>query len=137
MKLVRFGVSMEEKLLNEFDYSIKKKGYLNRSEALRDLVRGYLLERGNEDISTPSVGIISYIFDHRHRELGHKLIHIGHDNLGNIVSSLHIHLDTDHCLEVIVAKGSLKELRQLRDEIISSRGVLYGELIHSPQPIKQ
>ncbi|MBN2378865.1 nickel-responsive transcriptional regulator NikR [candidate division WOR-3 bacterium] len=136
MKLVRFGVSMEKELLAEFDYSIESKGYANRSEALRDLVRKCLLENKEEDPSTPAVGVIAYTYNHERRELQRRLTQIGHSRLGKIISSMHIHLDEILCLEVVVAKGTIEELRELSNLILSNRGVLYGDLILSTQPKK-
>ncbi|MBD3284745.1 nickel-responsive transcriptional regulator NikR [candidate division WOR-3 bacterium] len=133
VKLVRFGVSVKEDLLKQFDFSINQKGYANRSEAIRDLIRLSLL-KGEDNPSASAIGVIGYVFNHRKRELQHKLTHIGHRRLGEVISSMHIHIDETHCLEVVVAKGIVKELQELADEIISSRGVIYGELILSPHP---
>ena len=126
-ELVRFGVAMERPLLEAFDAQIARRGYENRSEALRDLVRADLArdawERGEETVAT-----ISLVYDHHVRELTERLNAIQHDFEGRIVSALHVHLDHDHCLEVIVARGPARDLRALADRLIGTKGVLSGEL---------
>jgi len=136
MKLIRFGVSMDEKLLQEFDRSIEEKGYANRSEALRDLVRHCLLERKQEDPATPAVGVISFVYDHERRELVRHLTRLGHSHLGEVISSLHVHLDKRHCLEVIVGKGTVKQLKEIADQIFAIKGVLHGKLMLASEPIE-
>jgi CopG family nickel-responsive transcriptional regulator len=132
MNLVRFGVSMEKDLLKQFDYSIEKKGYPNRSEAFRDLVRQCLLEKIEYDPTTSSIGVISFVYEHEHKDISRRLVNIGHSMLGEIISSLHIHIDAHQCMEVIVAKGTAEELKRLSDQILASKGVLHGQLMLSP-----
>lgn len=133
MKLVRFGVSMEKDLLHAFDRSIEKKGYANRSEALRDLVRRFLVDVEREDPSTPAFAVISYVYDHERRELSGRLTHLGHSRLGEVISSMHVHLDKSHCLEVLVSKGTVKKLKEFADRIFLIRGVLSGDLALIPR----
>lgn len=128
MKLVRFGVSMEEELLKQFDLSIDNKGYANRSEALRDLVRTCLVKKEVENPSQLAVGVISFIYNHERRELARHLVQLGHKRMKEVISSLHVHIDEQHCLEVMVAKGKIGDLRVLADEILAHRGVLHGDL---------
>lgn len=125
--LVRFGVSLEKELLDKFDKHIEKKGYINRSEAFRDLIRQELITKewqGGKEIA----GAITLIFDHHKRELVNRLTDIQHDFQGIIISTQHIHLDHDNCLEIIALKGSPKEAERLADTLKAVKGVKHGTL---------
>ncbi|MBU2541657.1 MAG: nickel-responsive transcriptional regulator NikR [Candidatus Omnitrophica bacterium] len=126
-KLVRFGIAMEEPLLLDFDKEIKRKGYTNRSEAIRDLIRQELIKQewqGGKEIA----GAITLIYDHHKRELINKLTDIQHDFQKLIISTQHIHLDHDNCLEIIAVKGSPREAQELADTLKSVKGVKHGTL---------
>ena len=126
-ELVRFGVSIGAGLLDRFDKIIKKKGYANRSEAIRDLIREYIVsERWSGGKET--VGVITLVYDHHKRELTDKLNQKQHDFGEGVISSLHVHLDHRHCLEVIIAKGEAGEIRKFSEELLGVRGVLHGGL---------
>ncbi|MCK4641860.1 MAG: nickel-responsive transcriptional regulator NikR [Candidatus Marinimicrobia bacterium] len=125
--LKRFGVSLPGDLLARFDNEIEQKGYQNRSEALRDLIRDYLVKRDldkNEEV----VGVLNLVYGHHVPNLSAKLNDIQHDHYHNILSNVHIHLDHHNCLEVIIIKGRYSEIKQLSDRIIGTRGVKHGEL---------
>jgi len=125
--IIRFGVSLEKELLEKFDKLIKEKKYSNRSEAIRDLIRKNLVKR--EWIEGKEVaGAITLVFDHHKRELMNTLTDIQHDFHTLIISSQHIHLDHDNCLEIIVVKGKPKEVRELADRLKATKGVKYGSL---------
>ena len=125
--IVRFGVSLEKELLEKFDRLIKEKKYPNRSEAIRDLIRENLVKR--EWIEGKEVaGAITLVFDHHKRELVNILTDIQHDFHTLIISSQHIHLDHDNCLEIIVVRGKPIEVRGLADKLKSTKGVKYGSL---------
>ncbi len=127
MPLIRFGVSIEKDLLLKFDCFIKGKKYTNRSEAFRDLIRQELVQeqwQGKEEV----VGAITLIYNHHKRELVNKLMDIQHDFGGVIISSQHIHLDHNNCLEIIAVKGSPKEAQKLADTLKSVKGVKHGTL---------
>ncbi|MBU0479549.1 MAG: nickel-responsive transcriptional regulator NikR [Proteobacteria bacterium] len=128
-EIVRFGVSIDERLLKSFDKLIDNKGYTNRSEAVRDLIRNALVDEqwANEDEET--VGTVSLVYNHHTRELSDKLTEHQHTHHRNIVSALHIHLDAHHCLEVVVIKGKAREIRKLADELIGTKGVKHGRLM--------
>lgn len=128
MKLKRFGVSMEESLLGEFDRLIESRGYKNRSEAIRDLVRKEMVEEKWESASEDCIGIVSLVYNHHQRELDSKLNEIQHEKHSNVLSSLHIHLDYHNCLEVILIKGSNRDIKGLADSLIGARGVKHGTL---------
>jgi CopG family nickel-responsive transcriptional regulator len=126
-KVVRFGVSLEKDLLDKFDRLIREKNYTNRSEAFRDLIRENLVKaewKKNKEI----VGAITLIYDHHKRELVNKLMDIQHDFGCIIISSQHIHLDHNNCLEIIAVKGSSKEAQKLADNLKSVKGVKHGTL---------
>jgi len=126
-EIVRFGVSLEKELLEKFDKLIKGKKYSNRSEAIRDLIRENLVKR--EWIEEKEVaGAITLVFDHHKRELMNTLTDIQHDFHTLIISSQHIHLDHDNCLEIIVVRGKPKEVRELADKLRATKGVKYGSL---------
>jgi CopG family nickel-responsive transcriptional regulator len=128
-EVVRFGVSMEDRLLEQFDRLIKTKGYANRSEAVRDLVRSAIVESEWEQGTKPTVGTVSMVYDHHSHDAGHKLTHIQHEHLHNIVSALHVHLDEHNCLEVLVLRGKPAEIKSISDRLVSSKGVKHGQLM--------
>ncbi len=126
-KVFRFGISLDKDLLDKFDRLIREKNYTNRSEAFRDLIREDLVRaewKKNKEI----VGAITLIYDHHKRELVNKLMDIQHDFGGIIISSQHIHLDHNNCLEIIAVKGSSKEAQKLADSLKSVKGVKHGTL---------
>ena len=125
--LFRFGISLEKKLLDEFDALIKRKNYSNRSEAFRDLIRQELVKE-EWTKSGEVVGAITLVYDHHKRELVNKLIDIQHDFQGTIVSTQHIHLDHDNCLELIAVKGPAADITKLADTLKSVKGVKHGTL---------
>ncbi len=126
-KLIRFGVSLPKHLMTEFDRHIRKKAYPNRSEAIRDLIRKTLIE---EEIAGDQIviGVLHLLFDHHKRDLADKLTDIQHDHHDVIISSTHVHLDHDNCLEVILLKGKVSILRSLSDRMIATKGVKHGQL---------
>ena len=127
--LVRFGVAMEQKLLDEFDALVATKGYANRSEALRDLVRREL-DQAAWRSGKPAVATITLIYVHHVRVLTEKLTEIQHDFGDRIVSALHVHLDHDHCLEVIAARGPARELEALADRLTARSRVFRSARRH-------
>ncbi len=128
-QLVRFGVSMESDLLQGFDALIARKGYANRSEALRDLIREALVEQEWQSGQERTCGAVCLVYNHHSHDLAHKLTHLQHESLSEIVSTLHVHLDHDNCMEIVVLRGQASELQALADKIVSTRGVKYGKLM--------
>lgn len=125
--LARFGVSVDQRLLQEFDRHIKRRHYTNRSEALRDLIRDTLVgDEWSEDKET--VGTITFVYDHHVRDLTGKLTDIQHAYHGQILSGMHVHLDHDHCLEVLVVKGKGTDIKKVADALVSVKGVKHGKL---------
>ncbi len=126
--LIRFGISMEKDLLGRLDQEIVKRGYPNRSEAIRDLIRAQLVEldwsREDEEVA----GTITIIYNHHVRGLSDLLLEMQHKHHGMIVSVMHVHLEHDHCLEVMVVKGKASEARDLASRLIGVKGVKHGKL---------
>ena len=124
-KLVRFGVSLEEDLLIQFDQLIKKRKYTNRSEALRDMIREELIKKEwteNKEVT----GAITLVYDHHTRELVTKVLDVQHDYHACILSSQHIHLDHHNCFEIIVTKGKSKEIEALYQKLKSIKSVKHA-----------
>jgi len=126
-KVVRFGISLEEELLKNFDRHIREKEYQNRSEAIRDLIRGEFVKK-EWTAGKEVAGTITLVYNHHKRELVNKLTDIQHDFHKLVISSQHIHLDHNNCLETIVVKGKPKEIEKLAYKMKSTKGVKYGAL---------
>lgn len=124
--VTRFGVSLEEHLLAQFDRLIARRGYTNRSEAIRDLIRESLVREQWELGSDEVVGTLTLVYNHEVRDLTDKLTDVQHAHYKAIVSGLHVHLDPHHCLEVLVLRGRAKELKAIADRLIGTRGVKHG-----------
>ena len=126
-EIFRFGISLPKDLLNKFDKLIKEKNYSNRSEAFRDLIRQELVKKEWQE-GKEIAGAITLIYDHHKRELVNKLTDIQHDYQKLIISTQHIHLDHNNCLEIIAVKGTPKEAQKLADTLKSVKGVKHGTL---------
>lgn len=128
-KLVRFGVSLDHHLLDDFDRIVRRRKYSTRSEALRDLIRDQLVsQEWSGDDDHEAVATITFVYDHHVRNLTGKLTQIQHDFQGNILAGMHVHLDHDHCLEVLVVKGRIPQIRGVADALVSVKGVKHGKL---------
>jgi len=127
-ELVRFGVSMPQELVERFDRVIAERGYGNRSEAIRDLVRKELLQPDRLAPSAAVAGTVVIVYDHHVSDLSQQLTELQHDYHHDIVSTMHVHLNHEQCLEIVVVKGAYGRLRQLTEAIRSLRGVTYAEL---------
>ncbi|MFH1147867.1 MAG: nickel-responsive transcriptional regulator NikR [Pseudomonadota bacterium] len=129
-EIVRFGVSIPEDLIASFDRFIIEHHYTNRSEAIRDLIRARLVQRDwDEEMGAAHVvGTITSVYDHHKRELLNNLTDLQHDFHENIISSQHIHLDHSNCLEVIIARGEAKTVRELADRISALKGIKHSNL---------
>ena len=125
--LKRFGVSIEEKLLKRFD-SINEGSYDNRSEAIRDLIRNKIIEKENTQKNENVVGTITLVYNHHRRGLSDKLNKIQHDYHCLFKSNLHLHLNRDFCLEVIVVEGLHNKLKNVSSKLIALKGVKHGKL---------
>ena len=126
--LSRIGVATDTQLLEKFDRLIAQRKYTNRSEAFRDLIRDELVEKTWESPDANVVGTVTLVYDHHVRMLNEKLTDIQHDHHRVILSTLHVHLDHDNCLEVLVVKGQSAAVRKVADRLISTKGVKHGRL---------
>ena len=124
----RVTISLEESLLAEFDRYIARKGYQNRSEAIRDLVRDRLEAQSGEDPTGISVGCVSYVYNHHQRDLAQRLTNAQHGHHDVVLSSLHVHLDHENCLEVTLLRGPTGELRAFAESLMAETGVRHGHL---------
>jgi len=127
-KLSRTGVSLEDDLLNEFDRLIAKRGYANRSEAFRDLIRETLLSETVES-NKPVVGTLTLVYDHHVPNLARRLTEVQHRAGTMVLAATHVHLDHHYCLEVIIMKGRGKEIQAVADGLRALRGVELGKLV--------
>jgi CopG family nickel-responsive transcriptional regulator len=128
MATTRFGVSIEDGLLKRFDRLLGEKGYRNRSEAIRDLIRDLIVNEQWEVGTEETAGTITLVYSHDTRELTDILTDIQHQHHATVVSTTHIHLDNHHCLEVLIVRGQGKEIRRIADRLIGTKGVMHGKL---------
>jgi len=126
--LARFGVSIPDDLLEKFDGLIKEKGYNNRSEAIRDLIRDRLVEDQWSKSENDVVGTVTVVYNHEQSDLAQKLTEIQHKKHDLIISSIHVHLDFHNCLEVLIMRGSSDEVKKAGEQLISTRGVKHGKI---------
>lgn len=126
--LVRFGVSIPDDLLDRFDALISEKGYTNRSEAIRDLIRDRIVEDQWSESDHEVVGTATVVYNHEQSELAQKLTQIQHQKHDLIISSVHVHLDKHNCLEVLIMRGRAEEVRRAGETVISTRGVKHGKI---------
>ncbi len=128
--LERIGISLERSLLEQFDRLIDGKGYVNRSEAIRDLIRDQLVQREwSGSGAGEKVAVVAIVYDHESSSLAQKLTHIQHENHRAVVSALHVHMDAHNCLEVLVLRGQAGEILQMADGLVSTRGVKFGRVV--------
>ncbi|NLX48170.1 MAG: nickel-responsive transcriptional regulator NikR [Euryarchaeota archaeon] len=131
--VTRIGVSLEPDLLEDFDKLIDRKGYITRSEAIRDLIRSALAkEILKEDENAIVFGTITLFYSHHKGGVKEHLMDIQHQHHKHILSSIHVHLDIEQCLEVLIVNGTVKEVRQLSDELGSVKGVTHRTLHRTP-----
>jgi CopG family transcriptional regulator, nickel-responsive regulator len=127
--LIRFGVSIPDDLLEKFDSLISDRGYTNRSEAIRDLIRDRLVEDEWTGSDAEVVGTVTVVYNHEQSDLAQKLTEIQHRRHNLIISSVHVHLDAHNCLEVLIMRGLPSEVKKAAELLISTRGVKHGKII--------
>jgi CopG family nickel-responsive transcriptional regulator len=138
----RFTISLDDTLAAAFDDFIARRGYANRSEAVRDLLRA---ELQNADLADPRarrhcVGCLSYVYNHHERDLAERVTALQHAHHDLTVSTMHAHLDHDHCLETVLLRGPTASVRRFADALCAERGVHHGHLnliavdLHHPHP---
>lgn len=126
--LVRLGISLDSDLLEAFEARNQRKGYTNRSEAIRDLIRNVLVQEDWEEAKGSMAAVLSIVYDHHQLDLPKRLTQAQHDHHDLIVTTVHVHLDHHHCLECLILRGEAKEIRTFADRMISMRGVQNGHL---------
>jgi len=126
-ELARIGVAIDEELLKRFDELNGRRGYTNRSEAFRDLIRDALIQEavaGDSEV----VGTLTLVYDHHVRMLQERLTEMQHEHHEEIISTLHVHLDHHHCLEVLVLRGKSGAVQGIADRLVATKGVQHGRL---------
>jgi len=131
MELERISLALEKSLLARFDRWLRQRGLSNRSEAVRDLIRGRLVEDEQAQGAADAVGSLTLIYDHQQRELSDRLVDAGHHHHARVLSTLHVHLDERLCLEVLALRGQAAELRRFADHLLGLKGVKHGRLVVS------
>lgn len=127
--LSRIGIALDSELLKRFDRSIARRGYTNRSEAFRDLIRDRLVSEQTAAPSAVVVGTVTLIYDHHASGITEKLTEIQHEHHELVVSTSHAHLDHDSCLEVLIVHGKSAQVAQFADLLIGLKGVQHGRLV--------
>jgi len=127
--LERIGVAIDSGLLRKFDGLIQQRGYSNRSEAIRDLIRAELVNEVAQSPTSIVAGTVTLLYDHHVRLLTEKLTALQHDFQGTIVSTMHVHLDHQNCLEVLVLRGQSADVHRVADLMIATKGVKHGRLV--------
>lgn len=128
-RITRFGVSIEPNLLEKFDRMMKKKGYTNRSEAIRDLIRVNIVQEKNANMNQKGLGTLTILYDHHSGPLTERLLELQHEHYTQILTSTHIHVDHDNCLEVLILQGKIGNIQTLADNIKALKGIKHGELV--------
>ncbi len=128
-ELVRFGVSIEQELLENYDRLIAEGGYANRSEAIRDLIREALIQKKiDADGETESLGSLTLVYDHHARNLSAEMAEIQHHHHHNVISVMHLHVSHDDCLEILALKGKVADLVELANRLLILKGIKNGKL---------
>ncbi|MEM0215697.1 MAG: nickel-responsive transcriptional regulator NikR [Archaeoglobaceae archaeon] len=135
--ITRIGVSLPKNLLDDFDKIIKNRGYSSRSEAIRDAIRGYIADyKWLESEKGEVIGVLVVVYDHHVKGVSDAIISLQHQFAHIISSNMHIHLSEDQCLEIIVVKGNMEEIKKLVDRISATRGVLNHKMITAQKEIQ-
>ncbi len=127
-KASRFSLSMPGGLVRKLDLMVKSKGYVNRSQAVADMVSDHLVEHLGEEGNHEIAGTITLVYDHHKRNVQALLTDIQHDHQEVILSTLHVHLDHHNCMEVLAVRGKSGIVKQVADQLIAARGVKHGKL---------
>ncbi len=128
MPVERVGVSFEPRLLSKFDTLLKKRGYTNRSEAIRDLIRKEIIESEMKEEDAEVIGTLTIIYDHEIGNITNKLLHLQHHHHEEITFTTHIHIDERTCLEIVVIRGQLSRVKKFSENIKALKGVKHGQL---------
>ncbi len=129
--VIRFGVSLDAGLLERFDKLCEKRQYQTRSEAIRDLIRKDLVEEEWSDQDQEVTGTLTLVYNHHHSDLARKMTEIQHQALDTVISTLHVHIDAHNCMEVLVLRGPVKDIKDIGERLTSIRGIKHGNLSFS------
>lgn len=125
----RFTISLDDQLAQQFDTLIADKGYVNRSEAVRDLIRGQLGAVSlSQALAKWCVASVSYVYDHHEHPVTARVMDLQHEHHDLVVTSLHTHLDHAHCLETVVLRGATASVQACAEQLIALRGVRHGNI---------
>ncbi|HEY5605629.1 MAG TPA: nickel-responsive transcriptional regulator NikR [Thermoplasmata archaeon] len=128
MTVARIGVSLEGRLLDDFDHLVRLEGFASRSEALRELIRRALV-RQRRTVGGKVVGTITFVYRHDVGMVTHRILHKQHDFLGSIRATAHIHLDEETCLEVLIVEGNAEHVDELANRLKTTKGVLFADTV--------
>jgi CopG family nickel-responsive transcriptional regulator len=135
--LSRIGIALDSDLLKRFDHYISQRGYTNRSEAFRDLIRDKLVAERTAQPSATVVGTVTLIYDHHSHGVTEKLTDLQHAHHELVVSTSHAHLDHESCLEVLIVHGKSAEVEEFASRLIGLKGVQHGRLVMTvPEPTR-
>lgn len=126
--VTRFSISLPAELARQLDQMTREKSYTNRSQAVADMIRSQLVEHRQRSGDEEIAGTITLVYDHHKQHVQATLTDIQHDHHEVIISTLHVHLDHDNCLEVLVVRGRAGLIRRIADELIAAKGVKHGKL---------
>lgn len=125
----RFTISLSDELANQFDELLRKRGYQNRSEAVRDMLRNELANASVERNEAPNcVAALSYIYNHHARDLAERLSELQHANHDIVISAMHVHLDHDNCMEALILRGATAEVSKFANTLMAEPEVRHGRL---------
>jgi len=127
--IVRKGIAFDRELLKKFDSLNKKKGYKNRSEAIRDLIRKEFVTEETTDPEKRMMATLTMVYDHHKHDVQHNLTHMQHHHSDLIRSTLHVHIDHDNCMEVLILEGKVKDIVHFSDSMLAEKGVKHGKLV--------
>lgn len=125
----RFTISLDDELAHEFDHLIAERGYVNRSEAVRDMIRDRLGHAVLDEVAAPwCAATVSYVYDHHEHVMTARLMDLQHDHHDLVISSQHTHLDHDNCLETVILRGPTAAVRACASQMVALRGVRHGQI---------
>jgi CopG family transcriptional regulator, nickel-responsive regulator len=128
-KITRKGIAFEKEQLKLFDTVIRKKGYKNRSEAIRDLIRKELIEEQQKNSESRMMATLTMVYGHHEHDVQHNLTHIQHHHPKLIRSTFHVHMDDENCMEVLILEGKVKDIKDLSNLMLAEKGVKHGKLV--------
>ena len=124
----RFSVSLKNELLSHLDQMVQEKGYSNRSLAISDMISDQLVAHRQELGDAEAAGTVTLVYDHHTRNVQESLTHMQHDHSECIISTVHVHLDHHNCMEVLIVRGKVSEIKRVADRLIGAKGVKHGKL---------